>query len=102
MGLGVVRPKVPLQSVSASKSTESVTAQRWRSFHTRRILSQSRRVRTVFRLDGRAAVITGAASGIGAATARVFADAGADLVLGFLPGDPHDVEPVRRAVEERG
>jgi 3-oxoacyl-[acyl-carrier protein] reductase len=56
----------------------------------------------VFRLDGRAAVITGAASGIGAATARVFADAGADLVLGWFPGDPHDVEPVRRAVEERG
>jgi 3-oxoacyl-[acyl-carrier protein] reductase len=56
----------------------------------------------VFRLDGRAAVITGAASGIGAATARVFADAGADLVLGWFPGDPHDVEPARRAVEERG
>src|SRR5438105_13546543 len=67
-----------------------------------RSLSQSRRVRTVFRLDGRAVVITGAASGIGAATARVFADAGADLVLGWFPGDPHDVEPVRQAVEERG
>jgi 3-oxoacyl-[acyl-carrier protein] reductase len=56
----------------------------------------------VFRLDGRVALVTGAASGIGAATARVFADAGADLVLGWYAGDPHDVEPVVRAVEERG
>src|SRR5262245_61613516 len=56
----------------------------------------------MFRLDGRAALVTGAASGIGAATARVFADAGADLVLGWYAGDPHDVEPVVRAVEERG
>src|SRR5579875_1196673 len=56
----------------------------------------------MFELTGRAAVITGAASGIGAATARVFAQAGADVVLGHYPGDPHDVEPVRRAVEESG
>jgi 3-oxoacyl-[acyl-carrier protein] reductase len=56
----------------------------------------------MFRLDGRVALVTGAASGIGAATARVFADAGADLVLGWYAGDPHDVEPVVRAVEERG
>ncbi len=56
----------------------------------------------MFRLDGRVAVVTGAASGIGAATARIFADAGADLVLGWYAGDPHDVEPVREAVEERG
>jgi 3-oxoacyl-[acyl-carrier protein] reductase len=56
----------------------------------------------MFRLDGRAALVTGAASGIGAATARAFAEAGADLVLGWYAGDPHDVEPVVRAVEERG
>ena len=34
-----------------------------------------------FRLDGRVAIVTGAGRGIGAATARVFASAGADLVL---------------------
>jgi 3-oxoacyl-[acyl-carrier protein] reductase len=56
----------------------------------------------MFELTGRAAIVTGAASGIGAATARVFATAGADVVLGFYPGDPHDVEPVRVAVEAAG
>lgn len=34
-----------------------------------------------FRLDGKAAIITGAGRGIGAATALVFAEAGADVVL---------------------
>jgi 3-oxoacyl-[acyl-carrier protein] reductase len=56
----------------------------------------------VFGLQDRVAVVTGAASGIGAATARVFAEAGADVVLGWFPADPHDVEPVRRAVESAG
>jgi 3-oxoacyl-[acyl-carrier protein] reductase len=56
----------------------------------------------VFSLENRAAVITGAASGIGAATARVFAQAGADVVLAWFQGDPHDPEPVRAAVEAAG
>jgi 7-alpha-hydroxysteroid dehydrogenase len=34
-----------------------------------------------FRLDGRVAIVTGAGRGIGAATARAYAGAGADLVL---------------------
>ena len=56
----------------------------------------------MFELEDRSAVITGAASGIGAATARVFAEAGADVALAWLEDDPHDVEPVHAAVESAG
>lgn len=56
----------------------------------------------MFSLAGRVALITGAASGIGAATARIYAEAGADLALAWYPPDGHDVEPVRRAVEKVG
>jgi 3-oxoacyl-[acyl-carrier protein] reductase len=56
----------------------------------------------MFSLENRVAVVTGAASGIGAATARVFAEAGADVALAWFPGDPHDVQPVRQAVEAAG
>ena len=41
----------------------------------------------VFRLDDRTAIITGAASGIGKATARLFAAAGARVVIGDLNGE---------------
>jgi 3-oxoacyl-[acyl-carrier protein] reductase len=53
-------------------------------------------------LKGRTALVTGAASGIGAATAVAFANAGADVALGWLPTDPHDIRPVVKAIEAAG
>jgi 3-oxoacyl-[acyl-carrier protein] reductase len=54
----------------------------------------------VFRLDGRAAVVTGAASGIGKAVAEVLAEAGAGVVLGDL--DLPGAEAVAAAIRKRG
>ena len=56
----------------------------------------------MFRLDNRVALVTGAASGIGAASARLFAKAGADVVCGWYAGDPHDVGPTLATVEGAG
>jgi 3-oxoacyl-[acyl-carrier protein] reductase len=56
----------------------------------------------MFDLDGRVALITGAASGIGAATARVFANAGARVVLAWYPPDGHDVTLVEKAIAGAG
>jgi 3-oxoacyl-[acyl-carrier protein] reductase len=56
----------------------------------------------MFELDGRVALITGAASGIGAATARVFASAGASVVLAWYPPDGHDVTLVQKVITGSG
>jgi 3-oxoacyl-[acyl-carrier protein] reductase len=56
----------------------------------------------LFGLDGQVAVVTGSASGIGAATARVLASAGADIVLATYPSDSYDVRPVRDWVTATG
>lgn len=54
----------------------------------------------VFGLEGRVAVVTGAASGIGRAVAEVFAQAGARLVLGDL--DAAGAEQVAKGIRESG
>jgi NAD(P)-dependent dehydrogenase (short-subunit alcohol dehydrogenase family) len=53
------------------------------------------------RLAGKAAVITGADSGIGKAVAIAFAREGADVLISYL-GEHDDAEDTRRWVEEAG
>ena len=54
------------------------------------------------RLDGKIAVVTGAGSGIGKATAVALAEAGADCAISELPEKLADLDPVCRAIEEVG
>lgn len=53
-------------------------------------------------LEGKVALISGGASGIGRALALAYARAGATSVVGYFPGDPHDVNDTVTAVEETG
>ncbi len=54
------------------------------------------------RLAGRKALITGADSGIGRATAIAYAREGADLVLNYLPEEEADAQEVVKLVEAEG
>ena len=46
-------------------------------------------------LSGKCVLVTGGLSGIGLATVKTFADAGARVAVNHLPGDP-TADPVRR------
>lgn len=54
------------------------------------------------RLKGRKALITGADSGIGAATAIAFAREGADIVLSYLPSEEEDAQRIVGLIEGAG
>jgi 3-oxoacyl-[acyl-carrier protein] reductase len=53
-------------------------------------------------LKGKAALVTGGASGIGAATAVALASAGADVAITWYQGDPHDPNEVVEAITNVG
>lgn len=53
-------------------------------------------------LEGKVALISGGASGIGRALAVAYARAGASSVIGHYPGDPHDPAETVALVEEAG
>ncbi|MGF7188790.1 SDR family NAD(P)-dependent oxidoreductase [Robbsia andropogonis] len=50
----------------------------------------------------KAALVTGAASGIGQALAVAYAEIGVAVVGGYFPGDPHDPEATAHAVRQAG
>src|SRR5882757_8849078 len=54
------------------------------------------------RLQGRKALITGADSGIGRATAIAFAREGADVALNYLPAEKADAKEVIDLLEKEG
>jgi 3-oxoacyl-[acyl-carrier protein] reductase len=64
------------------------------------MMDQAKDPLSAFRLDGRAAAITGGASGIGKATAEILAAAGASVVVGDL--DEAGADAVAKGINETG
>ncbi|KAH6898094.1 short chain dehydrogenase [Thelonectria olida] len=54
------------------------------------------------KLEGKKAIITGGDSGIGAATALLFAREGADVTIAYLPEEEKDAQQTKEKVEEEG
>ncbi|KAF3016748.1 hypothetical protein E8E14_004762 [Neopestalotiopsis sp. 37M] len=54
------------------------------------------------KLEGKKALITGGDSGIGRATALLFAMEGADSTIAYLPDEQKDAEETKKLVEQRG
>lgn len=59
------------------------------------------RPKAALKLEGKVAMVTGGDSGIGAATAILFAQEGADIAIVYLSEDP-DAENVQKTVEKYG
>lgn len=54
------------------------------------------------KLKGKNAIITGGDSGIGRATALLFAEEGADSLIAYLPDEEKDAQQTKKSVESRG
>lgn len=74
------------------RGTSCPRAKRARNGHTGRPTSSR----------GKKAIITGGDSGIGAATALLFAKEGADSTIAYLPEEEKDARETKRQVEEQG
>lgn len=63
---------------------------------------QSTTYKAAGKLSGKRALITGGDSGIGAASAILFAREGADSVIAYLPEEEKDAQGTKKRVEEIG